>query len=252
MRSARTAGGSDPGPAPGETVEPPRRHRPRCLHVFGKLVDEVKRRGHDGDTMYVITSDHGEELWDKGRIGHGQSLRHELVHVPLLIHYPPYFPPGRVVEEGVEVRDLLPTIAEALGVAPPEGAQGESLIPLAQGFGAGYPRPAIASQYELAHTMRLERWKMRVGGNGEVTLFDGVADPHEDKELSQARPIELRALTDAMGTFAAYRTQWKKRRFGVASNLAPGFSVEMDRQARGPRGSEPTADEQPGAFASRA
>ena len=47
------------------------------------------------DTMIIFTADHGEELWDHGRIGHGQSLREELVHVPLLISYPPLFPAGQ-------------------------------------------------------------------------------------------------------------------------------------------------------------
>ncbi|MSP61053.1 MAG: hypothetical protein EXR72_12055 [Myxococcales bacterium] len=198
-------------------------------HVLGKLLAALKKRGQGEDTMLIMTSDHGEEFWDHGRIGHGQSLRQELVHVPFLIHYPPYFPPGRVVEEGVEVLDVLPTITDALGVATPEAVQGESLIPLAQGFGAGYPRPSIASQYELAHAMRLGSYKIWVGGSGDVRLFDGAADPHEDHDLMATRPIERRALTDALGLWMANRNQWKKRRWGVASNLAPGFASEMEK-----------------------
>src|SRR6185436_8931301 len=117
-------------------------------------------------------------------IGHGQSLREELVHVPLLISYPPLFPPGKVVTEGVEIIDLLPTIADAVGGKIPADVQGESLIPLAQGEGAGYPRPAIASQYELAHSMRLGRWKLWVGGSGQTKLHDAASDPGEQQELS--------------------------------------------------------------------
>src|SRR5207302_1405158 len=76
-------------------------------HVLGVLLDDLKKRGHADDTMLIVTSDHGEELWDHGRIGHGQSLREELIHVPLLVHYPPYFPPGKIVDEGVDVLDVL-------------------------------------------------------------------------------------------------------------------------------------------------
>jgi arylsulfatase A-like enzyme len=197
--------------------------------VLGKLLADLKQRGHADDTMLILTSDHGEEFWDHGRIGHGQSLREELIHVPFLVHYPPYFPPGRVVEEGIDVLDVMPTIADALGVAIPEGAQGESLLPLAQGLVAGYPRPSIGSQYELAHTMRLERYKLWAGGSGDVHLFDAAADPHEDHDLAASRPVERRALTDALGTFLAFKNQWKKRRWGVASNLLPGFAADLDK-----------------------
>jgi len=194
---------------------------------FGKLLELLNA----DDTMIIFTADHGEELWDHGKIGHGQSLREELVHVPLLISYPPLFPPGKSVSEGVEIIDLLPTIVEALGGKVPAEAQGESLIGLAQGEGAGYPRPAIASQYELAHTMRLGRWKLSVFGSGEVRLFDAATDAAESKELSAARPVEKRFITDAMGMWMAYQSQWKKSRWGVASNQKAELARDLETTA---------------------
>jgi len=194
---------------------------------FGKLLELLNA----DDTMIIFTADHGEELWDHGKIGHGQSLREELVHVPLLISYPPLFPPGKSVSEGVEIIDLLPTIVDALGGKVPAEAQGESLIGLAQGEGAGYPRPAIASQYELAHTMRLGRWKLSVFGSGEVRLFDAATDAAESKELSAARPVEKRFITDAMGMWMAYQSQWKKSRWGVASNQKAELARDLETTA---------------------
>jgi len=191
---------------------------------FGKLMELLDA----DDTMIIFTADHGEELWDHGRIGHGGSLREELVHVPLLISYPPLFPAGKSVSEGVEIIDLLPTIVEALGGKIPAEAQGESLIGLAQGEGAGYPRPAIASQYELAHTMRLGRWKLTVMGSGNVTLYDAAGDAAETKELSSERPLEKRFVTDAMGVWMAYQTQWKKSRWGVASNQKAELARDLE------------------------
>jgi arylsulfatase A-like enzyme len=195
---------------------------------FGKLLELVD----SDDTMIIFTSDHGEELWDHGKIGHGQSLREEMVHVPLLISYPPLFPPGKAVTEGVELIDLLPTIVDALGGKPPADAQGESLVALAQGGGgAGYPRPAIGSQYELAHTMRLGRWKLWVGGSGDVRLFDAQSDSAESHELSAERPLEKRFVTDAMGVWMAYQSQWHKARWGVASNHKPELARDLEGAA---------------------
>ena len=198
-------------------------------HQFGQLLELLKKTGHDGDTMIIFASDHGEEFWDHGRVGHGQSLRQELIHVPMWIYYPPLFPAGKVVQEGAELIDLLPTLTDALGVATPKEVQGESLLPLAQGQGAGYPRPAIASQYELAHTMRLGRYKLWVGGSGQIKLYDGQEDPGEQKELTAEQPIAYRFIADAMGLWMAYQSQWKKSRWGVASNHTPELPADLEK-----------------------
>jgi len=198
-------------------------------HHFGKLLELLKQTGHDSDTMIIYTSDHGEEFWDHGRIGHGQSLRQELIHIPLWIYYPPLFPGGKVVDEGTELVDLLPTLADAFGVPIPKDVQGESLIGLAQGIGQGYPRPAIASQYELAHVMRLGRYKLWVGGSGQVKLYDGQDDPGEQHELNQAEPLALRFVTDAMGMWMAYQGHWKKSRWGVASNHRAELASDLEK-----------------------
>lgn len=195
---------------------------------FGAMLDLLKKTGRDGETMIVFTSDHGEEFWDHGRIGHGQSLRQELVHIPLWIYYPPLFPAGKTVEEGTELVDILPTLADAFGAPIPKNVQGESLIPLAQGQGQGYPRPAIASQYELAHSMRLGRYKLWVGGSGQVKLHDAVSDPGEQTELSADKPLELRFVTDAMGLWMAYQDRWKKGRWGVASNHRAELPADLE------------------------
>jgi arylsulfatase A-like enzyme len=134
-----------------------------------------------------------------------------------------------VVHEGAELIDLLPTLTDAMGVATPKEVQGESLLPLAQGQGGGYPRPAIASQYELAHTMRLGRYKLWVGGSGQIKLYDGQEDPGEQKELTAEQPIAYRFIADAMGLWMAYQTQWKKSRWGVASNNTPELPSDLEK-----------------------
>ena len=196
---------------------------------FGQLLELLKKTGHENDTMIVFASDHGEEFWDHGRVGHGQSLRQELIHIPMWIYYPPLFPAGKVVEEGAELVDIMPTLTDALGLPTPKDVQGESLIPIAQGQLSGYPRPAIASQYELAHTMRLGRYKLWVGGSGQVKLYDGQDDPGEQRELTQEQPLAYRFVADAMSLWMAYQGSWKKAHWGVASNLRPEFAAELDK-----------------------
>jgi arylsulfatase A-like enzyme len=143
--------------------------------------------------------------------------------VPLVIHYPPLFGSGVRVEQGVDVLSVMPTILDALGTPIPDHVQGESLLPLAQGIGTGYPRPSIASQYELAHTIQLERWKLWVGGKGVPKLYDLESTDKEHKEVAAERPQATRWLTDALSTFLVYQDSWRSSRWGVASNHRGAF-----------------------------
>jgi arylsulfatase A-like enzyme len=194
---------------------------------LGALIAGLKDLGIYEQTMIVLTADHGEELFEDGRCGHGGSLRESLVRVPLLVHYPPRIAPG-VVEEGVEGIDVLPTILEALDVELPAGLQGQPLAALAAGAGRGWPRPSYASQFEYAHALRIGRWKLKAGKRGAPHLIDLVDDPEERRDVAAAHPLVRRAMIDALGLFLATRERWHKRTMGVVTNLAPGAAARLE------------------------
>ena len=195
---------------------------------LGELVTALRAAGLFEQTMIVVTSDHGEELFEDGRCGHGASLRETLVRVPLLVHYPARVAPA-VVDEGADGVDLLPTILDALDADVPAHLQGQSLLPIAAGDGRGWPRPSYASQFEYAHAMRIARWKLKVGVRGVPVVVDLATDPDERRDVSRARPAARRLLTDALGLFLATRARWHKRTMGVVTNLAPGAAELLER-----------------------
>lgn len=194
----------------------------------GRLIKQLQAWGIWDQTMLIITADHGEELFEDQRCGHGGSLRDSLVRVPLLIHDPARFPADTIIDEGAEGVDLMPTVLDALGAPVPAGPQGAALEPLAQGVGRGWPRPSYASQYEYAHAMRIGRWKIRIGPRGTPVIGDLAADPGEQTDYAATRPIERRMLTDNLGLFLALRTQWRKASWGVVTNLTPDGARALD------------------------
>jgi arylsulfatase A-like enzyme len=198
---------------------------------LGRLVAKLKSWGIWDQTLLIVTADHGEELFEDMRCGHGGSLRDSLVRVPLLVRDPSRFPGGTIIDEGAEGVDLLPTMLDALGAPPIEAAQGASLVPLAPGVNRGWPRPSYASQYEYAHAMRIGRWKIRVGNTGVPIVEDLVEDPDEHKDYTKIRPIERRMLTDNLGLFLALRKQWKKSAWGVVSNITAEGAAALDEVA---------------------
>lgn len=194
----------------------------------GRLVKQLQSWGIWDQTMLIITADHGEELFEDQRCGHGGSLRDSLTRVPLLIHDPARFPADTIVDEGAEGVDLMPTVLTALGAATPDGPQGAPLEPLAQGVGRGWARPSYASQYEYAHAMRIGRWKVRVGGRATPLVGDMAADPGEKVDASASHPIERRMLTDNLGLFLAIRTKWRKSEWGVVTSVTPAGALALD------------------------
>lgn len=109
-----------------------------CDAWIGTLLDELSLR-HDLDELLVlITSDHGEGLWDHGLRGHGQDLYEEMIRVPLVVRFPHGRGPthGRV-EGFVNHVDVAPTVLSAFGLEVPEVMQGRDLT-VSRGNAFGY------------------------------------------------------------------------------------------------------------------
>ncbi len=98
--------------------------------LLREFVDRLGDLGFDDSTTIIITSDHGEEFLEHGRLVHEQ-IYNECVHVPLIVV-------GPGVRVGASIRDLAmsvdltPTILDLLGVASPRHLSGRSLLPRIQ------------------------------------------------------------------------------------------------------------------------
>ncbi len=92
--------------------------------VLEALVDELQALGLLADTTLVVTSDHGEEFLEHGKLGHTQLFPESLA-VPLLVVHPD-LESGRRVTDQVGLVDLAPTLLDVAGLPPLEGAAGRS------------------------------------------------------------------------------------------------------------------------------
>lgn len=71
--------------------------------------------------LLVLTSDHGEELWEHGGFEHGHSLYDELLRVPLSFKLPHRRATGRI-EASVSTESVTPTVLEVAGIGDRETA----------------------------------------------------------------------------------------------------------------------------------
>lgn len=97
-------------------------------HWIGELLDGVERLTAGQPTLTAVVADHGESFERGVFFEHTESLGEETLRLPLLISYPPLFPPGTRVAAQASMIDLAPTLLEALGLPDLPRASGRSLL----------------------------------------------------------------------------------------------------------------------------
>jgi arylsulfatase A-like enzyme len=209
----------------------------------GRILDVVDREGLLDDTVVILTSDHGEVLYEHDHyFGHDIMLYEPSLSVPLIIRAPGIFPEGEICAAPARLIDLAPTILDATGLpAETLGAtDGVSLLPgvwregksaerrwgkkqlagatksarLADTLFAEVFPPKEGWKVEPRHAIRTPGWKLLFeDGVDARQVFNLAADPLERHDLSAALPDTLARLLAA----------WETWRVGKEST----FHVEM-------------------------
>jgi choline-sulfatase len=169
-------------------------------HHVGRLLDGLKERGLDGDTVLIVAADHGEAILEKedhGVQGHGQNLYDEQIHVPLIIKVPGQKP--RVVKEPVGIVDLVPTIVDLTGVPFDGHFSGVSLLPMIRGEEFSHPpvfseKPYPRRRAQVAMVEWPYKVYWRVAGKS-WRLYDLSKDPGEKTDLRKAEPEVFKVLS---------------------------------------------------------
>ncbi|MCP3917882.1 MAG: sulfatase [bacterium] len=186
----------------------------------GEVLKRLQALGIDDRTIIAFTADHGEELLERGRKGHGHGVHHELVHVPLLLAGPG-IPRGVRCSSIVSNRHVAPTLAR-IGGAEIEGMGDAQFLFEYTGGLSDVPGSAY---YQTVKGKWGERSRLTLHGlradtsvlhwseeTGEARAFDVVLDPDE------------RDPTSAVGDRDALLTDLAKR-LGEQRAFAPEYTV---------------------------
>lgn len=178
---------------------------------FGAILEGLERRGLADDTLVIVTSDHGEEFWDHGSVGHGHSVYEELIRVPMFVRIPGVTDGLRRVDAPVGLVDVVPTVLEALGKPLPDDLSGHSFLALLRGEDSGAPRFTVSGFMNNWRTAVTGRTKLIQRANGSFRLFDLVDDPGEEQDVASERPIAARLARGLLGLRLA-ETRARRRR----------------------------------------
>lgn len=155
---------------------------------LGRLVAKLRALGLDDSTVIVFTADHGEESYEHGDIGHGQSLFPELMHVPLVMA-------GPGVPVGLRVADTVSNAA-LYGYLGELGERGVATAPSAPNLQAGEPMFYSTSrgQWDGARGQTLlgiesDGWALHLCVEaGAQRLFDLKNDPEQHRDVAAENP----------------------------------------------------------------
>jgi arylsulfatase A-like enzyme len=149
------------------------------------------------DALVVVLADHGEELGERGRFGHGSSLYAELLDIPLLVSLP-RAKASRRLADPVSLVDVLPTLREAAGLPGSPHDEGVSLWPLLAGrrealapralFAHLWRGRAKGAREQALHATLYAGWKRISGGPEGTLLFDLARDPRDQENLAREHP----------------------------------------------------------------
>jgi choline-sulfatase len=199
---------------------------------LGRFLADLADLGLVDSTLVVVTNDHGEELGERGRFGHGHQLYEEMVRAPLLFSYQPMFPPGKVVRDIVEHVDVAPTILDALDKRPLTGADGISFLPLVRGEPVQRPSYAIIEFLDGKRAVRVGRSKLQVGAGDRSELHDLVADPGETRDLAGTAPIARRMCEVVLGEGLAVRNKTERLRGLSSGRRLQSGTADIDPATR--------------------
>ena len=195
---------------------------------FSNLLDELDKMGLTDDTAIILTSDHGEGMFEHKNMGHAWGHNAEVGNIPFVVMAKGFTDGGRIHDITASHVDIVPTILDLLGVEIDAKVQGRSMVPVMMRSGEWTPR-VVSLEYGRSYSLRARQYRYIVDYQGKESLYDLGVDPTEKKNVMGASPIALRYLRDSTGVFLAHRSQWSVTKFGDLNNHSPAFAAKWKK-----------------------
>jgi arylsulfatase A len=183
----------------------------------GRLMDLLKRKGIDDNTLVIFASDNGPTLLKgldvkffnsaAGLRGLKEDVYEGGIRVPFIARWPGHIAPGTTRDLPVAFWDVLPTLADHAAAQPPANIDGLTFLPTLLGHPDAQKRhdylywefPAKIGQ----QAVRLADWKAvrtrtHANPNGPIELYDLKSDPTESHDVSAAHPDVVAQIKQVM------------------------------------------------------
>ncbi|MCR9200153.1 MAG: sulfatase [Planctomycetaceae bacterium] len=169
----------------------------------GRIRAALASRGLAKNTVVLLTSDQGSLYSNAPLRGNKRvdTLCEGGARVPLLIHYPDVFEPGRC-DVAVQTTDIYPTLVELAGgqLAADRPLDGVSLLPVLHGGTLSRTEPLIGyrSYQDLYASVRQGPWNLLAYRSGQVRLYNTFSDIGEQHDVSAQQPQRVESMLTSL------------------------------------------------------
>ena len=181
-----------------------------------RILTRIEELGIAGDTLIIVTGDHGETLYDHECFFDHHGLYEPTLVVPLIYYWPGKAPAGARSKAYTVHEDVIPTILQLCGLkrfAKGVKFDGKSTVPYLK-----ETAESARSEFYISECtwMRKQGWRTPIWKFWEalepdfhnkppVELYNLVEDPEESKNLADKEPKVVEILRGRMKA-------WIKRR----------------------------------------
>lgn len=170
---------------------------------IGPFLERLRAAGWLERTILIVTSDHGEELFEHGHWMHGHNLFEHQLAIPLFVRMPNGAGGGTRTSELSSLVDIFPTVLAAVGAPARDDLTGFDLDPTWRPSGSTAVRTSafatgVKSKPKL-HSVRDARHKLvQDVDSAEGLLFDLSEDLFEQRNIWRQQPTTAFALGDEL------------------------------------------------------
>jgi arylsulfatase len=166
----------------------------------GRLLDFLRKKNIEENTLVIYTADHGEMLGDFG-IYFKTCFYSGSVKIPLIIKYPGVFPAGLNSDVPAGLQDILPTFLAAAGLKPGHDVDGFDLAGVIR-RGKAERQYYVSQCFEPPNQQYMaadKNWKYIYHQRGGIEeLYSLNEDPHELNNLFQSSRADASAVRRRM------------------------------------------------------
>ncbi len=178
-----------------------------------QIFERLQVLGLWDDTIVIITSDHGETLYDHECWFDHHGLYDVTLKVPLIIRYPSRLPAGWRVSGYCQLKNLPATMLDLAGIETELHFDGESVLELLRGEKTSFESSIYLTEctWMRKHGWRTPEWKLIVAlepdfhFKPEVELYNLITDPDELHNVAAEYPEVVDCLRLQMARHIADR-----------------------------------------------
>jgi arylsulfatase A-like enzyme len=194
----------------------------------GNIMAKLREHGLEENTLIFFTSDNGAAEYSDsdGRrnnplIGHKRNLYEGGIHIPYMMQWKGKLKEGTRFTHPVSTLDIFPTALSAAGVKDltDNHFDGVNLLPFLTGPSQAAPHEYLVWRSGPNATIRKGAWKLLMGQEGFLRLYNTADDISESKDLSSGNPGLVKELQDVFEKWTQDKQAPRSSRRKVKTNL---------------------------------